>query len=315
MGAPTAETLDWDKDELLDAPVAPFYARDACQQEHWPFSGDHGVKWRSLQERKSREDTEAVHNGDAQFFTTQDLAATGSSEPELSLFYSHSFSIHETSEVSSGESNEDSGLGPDSTASFESSSDRGVATITAIPGGLGDLKDIPNAGYLRSIIPQTMTVNLIVSVITIYPPRRVMTRQEWKKEQDIVEMVVGDETKSGFSVTFWLAPESGHHDDSLRSRLAGLRPRDIVLLRAVALSSFLDRVYGQSLRKGMTQVDLLHRQRVDVTDSGGVYSLRRIQAARENDQMLRKVGRVREWIKRFVDEKDRGGQFLPPDTQ
>ena len=312
MGAPTAETLDWDKDKLLDVPVAPFYARDACQQEHWPFSDDHGVKWRPLQEKQGPEDIEPVHNRDTQFFTTQDLASTGPSEPELSLFYSHSFSIHETSEVLSGESNEDSGLGPDSTAS---SSDREVAAITAIPGGLCDLKDIPNAGYLRSIIPQTMTVNLIVSIITIYPPRRVMTRQQWKTERDIVEMVVADETKLGFSVTFWLAPESGHHDDSLRGRLAGLRPRDIVLLRMVGLSSFRDRVYGQSLRKGMTTVDLLHRQRVDVTDSGGAYSLRRIQAAGENDQTLKKVGRVREWIKRFVDEKDRGGQFLPPDTQ
>lgn len=314
MGAPTAGTLDWDRDELLDAPVAPFYARDACHREHWPFSDDHGVKWRSLQERQSLDDAETVHSRDTQFFTTQDLAATGTSEPELSRFYSHSFSIHETSEVLSEASNEDSGLGPDSTASFESPSDRGVANVTVIPGGISDLKDIPNAEHLRSIIPQTMTVNLVVSVITIDPPRRVMTRQ-WKREQDIVEMVVADETKSGFSVTFWLAPESSHHGDGARSRLAGLRPRDIVLLRTVGLSSFRDRVYGQSLRKGMTKIDLLHRQRVDVTDAGGAYSLRRIRAAGDNDQMLKKAGRVREWIKRFVDEKDRGGQSLPPDTQ
>lgn len=309
MGAPTAETLDWEKDELLDEPVAPFSAGDVGEKDHWPFSHDHGVKWRSLQEKQDPEDTAPKPNRETQFFTTQDLETTGPLEPELSLFYSHSLSIHETSEMLSGE---ESGLGPDSTASFESSSGREAATITAIPGGLSDLKDIPSAGHLHSIIPQTMTMNLIVGVITIYPPRRVMTRQ-WQREQDIVEMVVADETKTGFSVTFWLAPDSGH-DDSLRSSLAGLRPRDIVLLRTVGLSSFRERVYGQSLRKGMTKVDLLHRQRVDVTESAGVYSLRRIQAAGEDDQVLRKAGRVREWIKRFVEGKD-GGECLPPDTQ
>ncbi|RJE18265.1 hypothetical protein PHISCL_09401 [Aspergillus sclerotialis] len=342
MGAPAPETLDWDKDELLDKPVAPFSAIDNYIQEYWPFSDDAGVKWRSLQDRGLEQSSEFTaapgHDRDTQFFTTHDLAAANEDlraplELELSHFYDHSFSVHETSEIShpwvlSGESIQDSTSGLDDTASFNSSDNReGIGQcVEAIQGGLSDLKDVPNAGYLHSIVPQTMTVNLIVGIITICPPRRVMTRQ-WNREQDIVELVVADETKTGFSVTFWLDPERdgtgiGRNDDSnrLRRALADLRPRDIVLLRMVRLSSFRERVYGQSLRKGITRIDLLHRQQMDATDSVGDYSLRRIQAAREDDHTLMKVRRVREWIKRFVEEKDdRRGMPqchpLPPDTQ
>lgn len=341
MGAPAPETLDWDKDELLDKPIAPFSAGDNYSQEYWPFSNDAGVRWRSLQDRgleQSGQVTAALdHDRDTQFFTTHDLGAangdlTAPREPELSLFYNHSFSVHETSEISpwalSGESIQDSTSGLDDTGSFNSSNDREPVgqCVEAIQGGLSDLKDIPNAGYLHSIVPQTMTVNLIVGIITICPPRRVTTRQ-WKREQDIVELVVADETKTGFSVTFWLDPETDgaetdQNDDSnrLRRALADLRPRDIVLLRTVGLGSFRERVYGQSLRKGVTKIDMLHRQQMDAMDSGGVYSLRRIQTAREEDHTLMKVRRVREWIKRFVEEKDdRRGMPqchpLPPDTQ
>ncbi|RMJ22911.1 hypothetical protein PHISP_06213 [Aspergillus sp. HF37] len=333
MGAPTPDTVDWDKDELLDAPVFPFYANDASYQVNWSFSENRTVKWRSLQDQDPDQpvrDTQTERYRDTLFVTEDRAAVDKSAGPvesqELSLFHDDSFSIHEVSEVSasgtlSGESHGDSELHADSTElSIETSSGRDVPgrLLPTTQGGLSDLKDIPNAGYLQSIAPQTMTVNLIAGVITIYPPRRVVTRQ-WKHEQEIVEMVVADETKTGFNVTFWLPSTSDAggfgRDDDLRGCLAGLRPRDIVLLRTVALSSFRERVYGQSLRKGMTKVDLLHRQPADATDTGGLYSLRRIHAAQEDDQPLMKVRRVREWIKRFVEDGREMQYPLPPDTQ
>lgn len=328
MGAPTSDTLDWDKDELLDKPVFPFHDSDVHHQINLSLPEQHVVKWRSLQGKQTDqpEQDSPARNEEALFVTTEDLGPVEGQE--LSLFYDHSFSIHEASEVSvgilSGESMEESGLQGDSTVmSIETSSD---GEFPPIQGGLSDLKDIPNAGYLQSIIPQTMTVNLIVGIITIYPPRRVVTRQ-WKREQDLVEMVVADETKTGFNVTFWLPPATsgtmGRNETG--PDLSGLRPRDIILLRMVGLSSFRERVYGQSLRKEMTKVDLLHRQPVDATDVGGIYSLRRIHdhTAREDDQPLTKVRRVREWIKRFVEDGvgresesgHRHRQPLPPDTQ
>lgn len=183
-----------------------------------------------------------------------------------------------------------------------------------------------------------MTVNLIVGIIPVQAPRRVVTRQ-WKRELDLVEMVVGDETRTGFGVTFWLPPsprrsgENCNDMDELGRSLDSLRPRDIILLRMVGLSSFQERVHKQSLRKGVTQVNLLYRKRADITDRGGIYGVRHLNANRDDiDLMVDKVRRLREWIQRFVGAVTapepaggdgsarmravKGGQaLLPPDTQ
>ena len=86
---------------------------------------------------------------------------------------------------------------------------------------------------------------------------------------ELIEVLAGDEIKSGFTVNFWLSsPQSA--DGDTRSVLSGLRPQDVVLMRNVALSSFRGMVYGQSLRKEMTKVHLLYRDRIDRTDVGGL---------------------------------------------
>jgi hypothetical protein len=179
-----------------------------------------------------------------------------------------------------------------------------------------------------------MTVNLIVGILAIHPPRRVVTRQ-WKTEVDIIELIVGDETRTGFGVNFWLPTQTSissktQEADRLSRSLAMLRPRDIILLRTVGLSSFRDQVYGQSLRGGMTKINLLHRQPVDATDTAGFYKgdLRRDSSHDHADLPLQKARRVREWVFQFVDATDgagggpsgmsetqRGHQRLPPDTQ
>ncbi|EYE92196.1 uncharacterized protein EURHEDRAFT_415618 [Aspergillus ruber CBS 135680] len=350
MGAPTFRSLQWDEDKLLNTPISPFHGPDSHPQEAWPFPDDHPLKWRLLQQIPAKEqahdDIELEPNRDTISFTTEGLTDTAGKYSVLSQFYDHSFAVHEASEVSAPMSFlqysplQESGLWVDSTmtssastSSSKQNSSRQPSFIS-IQGQVCDLQDIPSASYLRSIVPQTVTVNLIVGIITIHPPRRVITRQ-WKQEVNIVEMVVGDETRSGFGVTFWVPPESGRTDngssnnDGLGRSLDGLRPRDIVLLRMVGLSSFRERVYGQSLRKGVTQIDLLHHQRVDATDAGGIYGLRRLlDTGRDReDPVVVKARRVREWIQRFVlapepaggDEaggmrRMKRGQTLPPDT-
>ncbi|PLN81425.1 hypothetical protein BDW42DRAFT_185458 [Aspergillus taichungensis] len=347
MGAPTVRSLHWDETELLNEPTFPF-------QDERPSSDTQPVKWRLLPKRGALEEN-PPGAGVTQFLRTRDLTnyeediLDGSIPSELpdgstlSQFYNHSFTVHETSTVSAPGSMEESDLWVGSTATSIATSNEGdkeaPVPMPPIQGPLVDLHHIPSATYLESIVPQTMTVNLIVSIITMYPPRRIVTRQ-WKKELDLVEMVVGDETRSGFGVTLWLAPakqggvaargcdEAG----DLGPTLAGLRPRDIVLLRMVGLSSFRERVYGQSLRKGVTKVDLLHRPRVDASDAGGLYSARQLRdlhhihpAAKKDDLPLAKVNKVREWIRRFVGSSpDRAGgetagvtnpkPVLPPDT-
>lgn len=198
-------------------------------------------------------------------------------------------------------------------------------------GRLSDLGNIPNSKYLQSIQPQTMTVNVIVGIISISPPRSIQTRGGSAVE--IVELLVGDDTKSGFGINCWLPlnavsrPTGGHPD--LRSSLSGLRPQDIILVRNVALSSFRGKVYGQSLRREVTKVDLLFRNRIDRDDEGGCYSARDLNNTMTSDThpQVGKTIRVREWVLRFVGHgagimrrTDEGkvevvDEKLPPDTQ
>lgn len=332
VGAPLSASLDWDTEELLNTPIPPFHGDTKSPEQL--LSLDHPpVRWRIL--RSPAVDTLGVHYAsypgyeDPAFFVSHQLAPAVDKpqDPEDSLlqFYHHSFAIHETSEVADSdvgiaESTQESSVGDNAMASSEPNiADHPRSSrMLHIPGPLSNLEDLPTAKYIQSITPQTMTVNLIVGVLAVHAPRRIVTRQ-WKTELDLVELVVGDETRAGFGVNFWLKPEkpsAKNEADRLGRSLASLRPRDIVLLRTIGLGTFQERVYGQSLRKGMTTVELLHRQPVDVTDAVGFYQ-DRILGSIDDDQPLLKTRRVRNWMLRFVTDSDgmpypRG---LPPDTQ
>jgi len=105
----------------------------------------------------------------------------------------------------------------------------------------------------------------------------------------------------------------------------------VVLFRNVALNAFMGKVYGQSLRKDLTKLELLHRNGRDESkglpvsrgpaEGYGVYA----QAA--------KMERVKQWVVAFVGSTAKprsavnaGGRLrsrvkgeqeytLPPDTQ
>lgn len=352
MGAPLTSSLDWENDELLNGPIPPFQTTDAVHDPEASIiqSGDL-VKWRVLQPLQTEQSTgyyEFYHGPEDPIFLTSRQLVEADSESMnndsiLSEFYDHSFVVHETSEVSTSgprdeESTQETGSSPDgldaTTTMAVQGNDHELPRSLQISVRISDLEHLPTARHLQSITPQTITVNLIVGIIAVHPPRRVVTRQ-WKNELDIIELIVGDETRTGFGVNFWLpaqSPNPGTNPDAdrLRRSLAMLRPRDIVLLRTIGLSSFRDQVYGQSLRGGMTQVDLLHRQRVDSTDTGGFYQseMRRGSSHDPADLPLQKARRVREWVLQFVGATDeagggpsgmsqtqRGHPRLPPDTQ
>lgn len=129
-------------------------------------------------------------------------------------------------------------------------------------------------------------------------------------------MLVGDETRAGFGITFWVGSDgnrinaggggaSGPLDaHSLRHKLQTLRPGDVVLLTNVALSHFKKVVYGQSLKRKIggggweTGVTLLHRPG---SGKGVMKDLRDISAAGVEPTMMAKVRRVVEWTRRFVN--------------
>lgn len=193
---------------------------------------------------------------------------------------------------------------------------------------LSDLQHIPSAKVLASLMPQTVTVDIIVCIISIAAPRTVETR--YGTTSTLVEALVGDETKSGFSVTFWLSAKDRINNKNNNSTpscgmLNGLRNQDIVLMQNVALNVFRNKVYGGSLRRDMTKVHLLFRGRlVNEDDVGGYYSradLARAGRTRSSSRQqqrcpqLEKTRRVREWVLDFVgDDHVVGGDYVPKGT-
>ncbi|KAI7206958.1 hypothetical protein KC365_g16842, partial [Hortaea werneckii] len=167
-----------------------------------------------------------------------------------------------------------------------------------IIGPITDLKSIPSATHIDSIFPGTITLNLLCAVISISPIRTVQLRRRRRQQQragtttgnpqhqnsnpahaahpderDLLEILLGDETRAGFSATFWFLPESepdrhlhttgkrgvtaspsvrdaNEEAKHRRQNLLSLRAGDVVLIRNLALSVFKGGVYGQSLRGG-----------------------------------------------------------------
>ncbi|TFB07653.1 hypothetical protein CCMA1212_000741 [Trichoderma ghanense] len=160
---------------------------------------------------------------------------------------------------------------------------------TPVPSHLSDLEDVPSAKRILALAPQTVTLNLIVAVISIAQPRTVTTR--WGTTLSLVEVLVGDETKSGFAVTFWLTS-----DQAATSQVSKLRRQDVVLMENVALHVFRGKVYGQSLRKNLTRVSLLWR-----SEGGGYYHNKDLarRAAAKHPQR-EKTRLVKDWVLHFV---------------
>ncbi|KAL8724311.1 MAG: hypothetical protein Q9181_006888, partial [Wetmoreana brouardii] len=195
----------------------------------------------------------------------------------ISQYYEHSFAIHEDVPSSQVIPATQSPTSP-SSSSFASasyvSSDANFTTLSLSASfnpqqdilnrlPLSDLTSLPTAAYLTSIHPQTMTVNLLVGVIQLPHPRLIITRRH-ARTVELVEMSVGDDTAAGFGVNIWLPhhPDRQHISNSsaqLETAIEALRIQDLVLMQNVALTSFRGKVYGQSLRRGMTRVELVYR--------------------------------------------------------
>ncbi|KAK3905194.1 hypothetical protein C8A05DRAFT_12956 [Staphylotrichum tortipilum] len=332
-GAPDRDSLDWDTGGLLSGfqdSIAEFVGIDALHGPPRPtaptlsLAPDHAV-WRSLSlDRKtvpaglsqSQNGLDFYHGPDEpnldsspQFLTTMTLSFAsegddGDHGDSLSQFYEHSLAVHEditSSQLISKSTAQDvSSFLSDGTSSF-------VSTKPSQPAGaavkaplvfrgsdvLTSLKTLPSAAYLVKIQPSTMTCNLIVGVISISQPRAIKTR--WGATKYLVEVLVGDETKAGFAVTYWLA--SANVEDS---PLAGMRPRDILLLQNVALNAFANKVYGASLRKDLTKVHLLYRTRLDADDTRGYYGTSDLSSTTDIHPQLEKTRRVRDWVSNFV---------------
>lgn len=237
------------------------------------------------------------------------LRSESGSDDALTQFYEHSFNIHDdvpASNVTALLSFDDQtpGIPADNAQDDREPPQPNLTRPKPRSTQLTTLREIPNAAYLRSLEPQTMTVDLVVGILSISQLRSIKTRR-YNRQVELVELTVADDSKSGFGVSIWLPHDqltnakSGQEDD-LRSRVTSIRPRDIVLVKNLALTSFQKKVHGQSLRKANTTLDLLYRSVVDSHDEPGAYSLRELGGNDTNDNQLCRVKEVKEWVMSFV---------------
>lgn len=324
-GAPESRTLNWDSDDLLsefqDAIVwlTNTDATKAAVLPAAPSLPDHAA-WRSLSLNRSRlpigfsqqhEYVPSLQYGpddttfgpSPEFLTTVSLSFADSDHgehPVLSQLYEHSMIAHQelpSSQLVFQSTGQATSFLDDDTTSFlsgDGSQAESVKGPLLFRGNdlLSDLKNVPSAAYLDKIRPQTMTCNLVVGIISISQPQVVKTR--WGSKY-LAEILVGDETKAGFAITYWLP-----YDTVEESPLAGLRPRDIVLMQNVALNVFTKKVYGSSLRKNLTKLHLLYRMKLDSQDAGGYYSTSDLSSHGDAHPQLEKTRRVRDWVINFV---------------
>lgn len=341
-GAPLPKSLGW-TDEDLCAPLQPgFIERNPIEPTARSSNDDKAPSWRFLPLEKphlptgltqlSREDPPpnidyGYMNEETSFLTASSLSlisgdpnghpsehsqvSDSDKEDVFTQYYNHSFALHEdipSSQIVSAEFFDESFTTEpeDFSSSSQSNSSGQLARSRLTSCHVSDLKDMPNAAYLRSITPQTMTVNLVVGIISVSQARNIKTRKGGRSIE-LVEMIVGDDSKAGFGINIWLPPfqERNHYstlqNNDLRTQILHLRPQDVVLAKTVALSSFRGKVYGQSLRRGMTTLDLLYRNVVDGDDARGAYRAAELeQGTINNEPQVRKVRVVKDWVMRFV---------------
>ncbi|KAI6815030.1 hypothetical protein KC340_g8010 [Hortaea werneckii] len=229
-----------------------------------------------------------------------------------------------------------------------------------IIGSISDLRSIPSAAHIDSIFPGTITLNLLCAVISVSPIRTVQLRRRRRAgddgietrqnlhpnnpadavanpdERELIEILLGDETRAGFSATFWFLPESDsdrnlpHHiarrrdgdaggpnlrdaneeSKHRRQNLLSLRAGDVVLIRNLALSVFKGGVYGQSLRGTGGKMGLGKGNFTDVRvleeEEESEEGLLSLVPASMRGQVRGKLRRVREWRDGFVGPGVRG---------
>ncbi|TKA67026.1 hypothetical protein B0A55_12121 [Friedmanniomyces simplex] len=357
-GAPEASDLDWDGTALLasfNTPVKRFLGHQTAPShltQHEASTQPHrSAKWRAASMSNPAHDAAVPEPEDLP--QTQslslDISDDAAEDQERLRFLEHSLALL---------SNLDSSqiAAPEDTTAFASTFSFATATTgtsfsttygsfspsatspakpgnTAPPaplnlrGDITDLKRLPPADHVTRIQPQTMTVNLLAAIISISPPRTVSLRKR-TGEMEILEILLGDETRAGFGVTFWLTPGESqkeakqhhqhHQRDDIRSSLQQLRAGDVLVAQNVALSAFNGCVYGQSLSRKFA------RNSTTITVLTGEV----VVAVQGPMGMKGKFERVQKWADDFVGRTRRPGvavrgvgtgrggvEELPPDTQ
>lgn len=165
------------------------------------------------------------------------------------------------------------------------------------------LHSLPTAQHLRSIYPQTPTPNFVCALTTQPAHREVFTRRGGHR-MNLYEIIVADDTASGFKVNFWVRPPRGSNTEQdtvqqmLLATLESLKVGDILLLRNIALTSFRDAVYGQSLNPSISRA----RTAIDIVSrSSGALT---VQLNGLPDSLVEKINKVKKWARTHIATND-----------
>ena len=349
-GAPRRDVLHWDDERLnssFDASVQRFLdTPDNSNEQHMPQPsfGEYS-KWRSVACNDSISRSPTKYPGPTKDKSTTSHNVLNGRERLEDFdfdFVEHSIAVLEDLDITqiigaaAGDPDETSLLDVtdlsfpattvtdtstlttnDSFATASPTQEDGDPVTVKILGGITDLRSLPKADHITRIWPSTMTKNLLVGVIAISPSRTVYVRRR-DTYMDIIELTVGDETRAGFGINFWLTPlESQKHPDEHREQLRPLRSGHVVLLQNVALTCWNGHVYGQSLSKRFAR----NTTTITVLEDASQHSL--------STPVVSKLRRVRDWTTDFVgvgesfpsrevvggSAKKRKIDELPPDTQ
>jgi hypothetical protein len=198
----------------------------------------------------------------------------------------------------------------DTTTSDLSSSNKpdGHTLILQVPPSMAimPLGSLPSAQHLRSIYPQTPTPN-IICVLMAPPECRDVFVRKGGYNMDLYELTVADDTKSSFKVTFWIRPsrdsnQQSKMQQSLLETLQTIRVGDILLLRNIALTSYRDAVYGQSLNPSIVRA----RTTIDVLMKSTGNSARRLEGLPET--IVETFKKVKQWARTHVAVTDGGSR-------
>ncbi|KAM0716476.1 hypothetical protein Q7P37_007921 [Cladosporium fusiforme] len=346
-GAPEADELEWDEGRLISTFTIgsrTLYEESTPQ----PTSTWNVPKWREITLEPNRAKA-AYQAPEADFFSFSDMF------PDLDIatkqdFLDHSIAliddlassqlaptnVDETTFLNSTTLSfiSDTSLRPSDDSEISQSPSQKPSLPPNLP--ITDIKQIPSASHILSIAPQTITINLLCAVISVSQPRTVTLRRRrgnshngnpQANTMEILDLLLGDETRAGFSISFWLPPrgsqKANHHPhndlEDLRSSLQSLRGGDVVLVTNVALSVWRGAVYGQSLGRRWA------RNSTRVAKVGDMDVERGLPFGVKG-----KLARVRGWSEEFVGKtvarsgsgkgKGKGKrkireEELPPDSQ
>jgi hypothetical protein len=169
------------------------------------------------------------------------------------------------------------------------------------------LGSLPSAQRLRAIYPQTPTPNFLCAVTATPEQKEVFVRKGGYKMK-LWEIIVADDTRSNFKVTFWLRPpresnnEQDHVQNLLLQTLKGIKVGDILLLRNIALTSFGDNVFGQSLNPTIARA----RTSIDVLTKGGAGSSAQLGGLPA--PVAETLKRVKKWAKMHIASDTAGSR-------